>query len=195
MILSCAKTQEEKAAELAKKAVKEVAYYPDTYEAGAVKVDSVFHTVFLDDVAMQATKKICDAEEEIKRVEYTIDNAKSNIALWSGPYLTAYDREQRSQAHKELSTATEKLEKLQHKVEKNTDIVLKRAEDLAKPEFAGWAITHKYSLKNASGQRRTSEIVVITDVEMKDIIFSIYPDNKEFTQIINKMKEILGVED
>lgn len=195
LLSSCGESQEEKAAKLVKQVVTESAYFPKTYESVSLKIDSAFHTVYVDQAALEAAKKICDAEKDAREAEYDVDHSKSSIALWSGSYMNDYAKEERSQAQSKLEKAQKKLGKALSIIEKNKVIVVKRAQELANPEFAGWGLTHKYSLENANGLRIPGEIVVVADKEMKEVLFTIDARDDEYTKIFEKIREILEIED
>ena len=108
-LVSCQKSNEDKAYDLIKDRMGKVLYHPESYESVEIVIDSAF-TPFDSPEFYENTLKVAKICLEIDQLEKEIKLAKSSMAIWSGPYQSAFGRNEYKEA-KEKFEEEEKLEK------------------------------------------------------------------------------------
>ena len=146
--ISCSPSPEKKAEALIKDAVLKNLVLPDTYQPVETILDSAF-TPFQDPRAVSAFLELYENEQKIGVVEEQIKHAKSSMSLWSGPYMTAYGRNQYQQAKEEYDSYQSTYEALTNKREQ----IINDASAIfnVEPEFIGYYAHHRFRANNNEG--------------------------------------------
>lgn len=125
---------------------------------------------------------------EIESLEFTIKDAKSSMALWSGPYQSSYDRNEYNEAKEEYDKANEKLEKIRKKAQP----LVSEIYDLLnqKPKFIGFKATHNYRADNNAGNTLIGNSIFIIDPDFEKILFSMEKeDYDDYQEALKQVKE------
>ena len=97
LFVSCSKSPEEKANAMIEDDVKKVLYHPETYDPVETQVDSAF-TPFDDSAFYGKTVQLCKLGMSIDECDRNMKLAKSSMSIWSGPYQSAFDRNEYQEA-------------------------------------------------------------------------------------------------
>jgi len=186
-VISCNNSPENKANALIKENLKKNLFKPDTYQPIETIVDSAFSPQ--DDPTLYE-KMIITKElgSEIESLEFTIKDAKSSMALWSGPYQSSYDRNEYNEAKEEYDKANEKLEKIRKKAQP----LVSEIYDLLnqKPKFIGFKATHNYRADNNAGNTLIGNSIFIIDPDFEKILFSMEKeDYDDYQEALKQVKE------
>lgn len=111
LMASCQKSNQEKADALVGEEMKKILYFPDSYEAVETVLDSAFSP--LDDPALyEKTLKMTEHLKNLTQLDARMKIDKSTMAIYSGPYQTAYDRDKYNEAKEEYVNASEEKRKV-----------------------------------------------------------------------------------
>ena len=154
-------------------------YKPDTYKPIETNVDSAFSPK--DDPALfEKLQELMSIAKDIESNQYDQKQAKSSMAIWSGPYQTALGRNEYNEAREEYEKATQNIEKATEKGQK-LGIEL-RAMLNKKPEFIGWKATHNYRADNNAGNTLIGNSIYIIDKNFEKVLFSCEVEEYEIIQ-------------
>ena len=91
VMVSCGQSQEKKAESLIKESLIKSLYKPETYKPVETIVDSAF-APYDDPAFFEELAKLGKMNSEYEELESKAKHAKSSMAIWSGPYMSAYGR-------------------------------------------------------------------------------------------------------
>lgn len=177
LFTACSQSKEQKAEALIKKEIIKSLYKPDTYKSIETKLDSAFAPID-DPKNLETVAELSELSKQIERLESTAKYKKSSMAIWSGPYTTAYERNQYQEAKEEYNEAISEIETLREKGIKLMN-ELKEAFDTEK-SFIGYKVTHNYRADNNAGQTLIGNVIFFVDNNLEEILYSI--DADEYTQ-------------
>ncbi len=164
---SCSKSPEKKAEALIKDAVAKNLVLPDTYQPVETTLDSAF-TPYHDPKAVSAFLDLFQTEQKREVVEEQMKRAKSQMALWNGPYMTSYGREQYQQAKDEYESYQQTYEILSN----NYEQILVGIGDLfnKEPEFIGYRAHHRFRANNNEGATMLSGYYFLLDKDLTKVV-------------------------
>lgn len=148
VLVSCSKSNEEKAQSLADEAIKKTLYIPDSYEAVSLELDSAF-APFDSNEFVQLVLQMCQAGKNMQEAKEELEDAESEMAIWNGNYMTEYDKIQYNKAKAKYEKAQETIQKETEKVQQQREEFLKLKNQ--KPEFLGFKALVTYRAKNNAG--------------------------------------------
>lgn len=189
VLIACGQSQEQKAETLIKESLKKSLYKPETYKPVETKVDSAFapydDPAFFEELAElgKMNSEYADLEEKAKR-------AKSSMSIWSGPYMTAYGRNEYQEAKEEYEEVNAKIEKLKIKGRKKYEIVAKILQGERK--FIGYKAFHNFRADNNAGNTLIGNTIFFIDENLTEVRYSL--EVEEYNQIqeaISQLKEQL----
>lgn len=167
LIAACSQSPEQKAEALIKDAVLKNLILPDTYQPVETKLDSAF-TPYHDPKAIAAFLDLFQNEQKRGIVEEQMKQAKSSMAIWSGPYMTAFGREKYQQAKEEYESYQATYESLS----KNYEQILATIGELfsKQPEFIGYRAHHRFRANNNEGDTMLSGYYFLFDKAITQIV-------------------------
>lgn len=112
IIVSCSQSQEQKAETLIKESLKKSLYKPETYNPIETTVDSAF-APYDDPEFFAELAKLGKINLDYEDMELKAKQAKSSMAMWSGPYMSTYGRNEYQEAKADYEEANAKLEELE----------------------------------------------------------------------------------
>lgn len=176
---SCSKSLEDKAEVLIKKELMKSLYKPDTYNPIETSIDSAFSP--RDNPALfDKLQELMSIAKDIESNQFDQKQAKSSMSIWSGPYQTAFGRNEYNEAKEDYEKATENIEKA---TEKGQELGVElRAMLNKKPEFLGWKATHNYRADNNAGNTLIGNTVYIIDKNFEKVLFSCEEEEYEIIQ-------------
>lgn len=172
LAFSCSQSPQKKAEALIKESVLRSLYFPDSYEAVETQLDSAF-SPFHDPNVVETILDLCKKGVELEDLELEMKQAKSSMSIWSGPYMTAYGKNEYNEAKAKYEEAEAKYNALINKVQKISEGLKEQFEK--DPEFIGYKAHHRYRAKNNAG-----------GVVMGDMAFVL---NKELTAVVAQWDE------
>lgn len=193
VMVACDQSLEQKAEALIKESLKKSLYKPETYKPVETKVDSAFapydDPTFFEELAElgRMNSEYADLEEKAKLAKYS-------MSIWSGPYMTAYDRGEYQEAKEEYDEANAKIEKLKTKGRKRYEKVAKKLQGERK--FIGYKAVHNYRADNNAGNTLIGNTIFFIDENFTEVKYSL--EVEEYNQIqeaINQFKEQIEEED
>lgn len=185
LLVSCSKSNEKKAEELAEEAVKKALYIPESYDPVSLQLDSAFAPY--DDVAYRSiVLEMMQSGIAIKQAQENLSQAESNMAIWSGDYQTEFGKV-------EYKQAKDKYDKAQLEVEKITQKALEQKERYLelksqKPEFIGFKAVHTYRAKNNSGNVLMGNVELLFDKEITQVTNMFDMDSEEYQMFVEGEK-------
>lgn len=167
LAVACGKTPEQKADALIKEAMQRTLLLPETYQVVETQFDSAF-TPYDDPAFIEAVLDICNKSIEINQLDSEIKRAKSSMAIWSGPYMSSYTKEQYHQAKEEYETAKKRYDGLVAKVQSTIEGLREQVEK--EPEFIGYNAHHRYRADNNAGNTLLGEKYFLINKDLSAII-------------------------
>jgi len=190
LLLSGCQSREKKAKAIAKKAVQQILTDASSYEPMLTQVDSAFSTIYLDPEAVRAAYALNDlnSEEEALKSEY--NSEKSSAAIWSGPYMSNFGKENLRQANEKMNEISEKLKKISDKKAKQEQIIKDRNKNVDPTKFIGWFITHRFRCANGFGTKLIQDVGFLVDENMENTLMA-YDLDEDSDEGIEKLKAII----
>lgn len=193
IMVACGKSQEQKAEALIKESLKKSLYKPETYKPVETKVDSAF-APYDDPAFFEELAELGKMNNEYAELEEKAKRAKSSMSIWSGPYMTAYGRNEYQEAKEEYEKANAKIEKLKTKGRKQYEKVAKMLQGERK--FIGYKAVHNYRADNNAGNTLIGNTIFFIDENFTEIRYSL--EVEEYNQIqeaISQFKEQIEEEE
>lgn len=167
LAVACTKTPEQKAEALIKDAILKSLVFPDTYQAVETSLDSAF-TPSHDPEVINTVLDICKKGMEMDKLDKEMKRAKSSMAIWSGSYMSAYDKEQYRQAKEGYNAAKSRYDALMEKARKSAEAL---KEMLVKDQkFEGFYAHHRYRARNNADNTILSGKYFLFDKDISKII-------------------------
>lgn len=187
VLLACSQSQEQKAEVLIKESLKKSLYKPETYKPVETKVDSAF-APYDDPAFFEELAELGKMNSEYEELEEKAKRAKSSMAIWSGPYQTAYGRNEYQEAKEEYDEANAKIDKLKTKGKKQYEKVISMLQGERK--FIGYKALHNYRADNNAGNTLIGNTIFFIDENFTEVQYSM--EAEEYNQVqdaINQFKE------
>ena len=187
VLVACSQSQEQKAEVLIKESLKKSLYKPETYKPVETKVDSAF-APYDDPSFFEELAELGKMNSEYEELEEKAKRAKSSMAIWSGPYQTAYGRNEYQEAKEEYDEANAKIDKLKTKGKKQYEKVISMLQGERK--FIGFKALHNYRADNNAGNTLIGNTIFFIDENFSEVQYSM--EAEEYNQVqdaINQFKE------
>jgi len=187
VLVACSQSQEQKAEVLIKESLKKSLYKPETYKPVETKVDSAF-APYDDPAFFEELAELGKMNSEYEELEEKAKRAKSSMAIWSGPYQTAYGRNEYQEAKEEYDEANAKIDKLKTKGKKLYEKVISMLQGERK--FIGFKALHNYRADNNAGNTLIGNTIFFIDENFTEVQYSM--EAEEYNQVqdaINQFKE------
>lgn len=189
LFVSCGKSLEEKANALIEDDIKKVLYHPGTYDPAETQVDSAF-TPFDDPVFYEKTLQLYKLGISIDAYDRMMKNAKSSMSIWSGPYQSAFGRNEYQEAKDKYDENAQNKKSVEIKAKKLAD-ELKSMLD-KEQQFIGFKARHRYRANNNAGQTVFGEMKYLFDKDLSKIVASYDMDGYEYKAVQNAYGQMLG---
>lgn len=190
-MVSCQKSNEDKAADLIKDCMNKSLYHPETYEGVETELDSAF-APFDSPEFFEKTLKVAKIGVEISQAEEEMKDAKSSMAIWSGPYQTAFGKNEYQEAKDKYDTANANKEKATEKAQQLAEQL--KAELAKKTTFIGFKARHKYRANNNAGNTVFGEAKFVFDKELTKVIAEYDMEGEEYLAVQQLYKMMTGEE-
>ena len=193
VMVACGQSQEQKAEYLIKESLKKSLYKPETYKPVETKVDSAF-APYDDPTFFEELAELGEMNSEYEELESKAKHAKSSMAIWSGPYMSAYGRNEYQEAKSDYEEANAKLEKLKTKGRKQFKKIANMLQ--VSNKFIGYKAVHNYRADNNAGNTLIGNTIFFIDKNFEEIKYSMEVD--EYNQVqeaISSFKEQIEEED
>lgn len=187
VMVACGQSQEQKAEYLIKESLKKSLYKPETYKPVETKVDSAF-APYDDPAFFEELAELGKMNSEYEELELKAKHAKSSMAIWSGPYMSAYDRNEYQEAKSDYEEVNAKLEKLKTKGRKQFEKIANMLQ--VSNKFIGYKAVHNYRADNNAGNTLIGNTIFFIDKNFEEITYSMEVD--EYNQVqeaISSFKE------
>ena len=187
VMVACGQSQEQKAEYLIKESLKKSLYKPATYKPVETKVDSAF-APYDDPAFFEELAELGKMNSEYEELESKAKHAKSSMAIWSGPYMSAYGRNEYQEAKSDYEEANAKLEKLKTKGRKQFEKIANMLQ--VSNKFIGFKAVHNYRADNNAGNTLIGNTIFFIDKNFEEITYSMEVD--EYNQVqeaISSFKE------
>lgn len=187
VMVACGQSQEQKAEYLIKERLKKSLYKPETYKPVETRVDSAF-APYDDPAFFEELAELGKMNSEYEELESKAKHAKSSMAIWSGPYMSAYGRNEYQEAKSGYEEANAKLEKLKTKGRKQFEKIANMLQ--VSNKFIGYKAVHNYRADNNAGNTLIGNTIFFIDKNFEEITYSMEVD--EYNQVqeaISSFKE------
>ena len=189
MVAACSQSPEQKAEKLIKESLKKSLYKPETYKPVETKVDSAF-APYDDPAFFKELAEFGIINSEYEELEEKAKRAKSSMAIWSGPYQSAFGRNEYQEAKEEYDEANAKMDKLKTKAQKLYKKIVSVLQGERK--FIGYKALHNYRADNNAGNTLIGNTFYFIDENFTEIRYSM--EAEEYAQIqeaLNQLKEVI----
>lgn len=189
LFVSCSKSLEEKANALIEEDIKKVLYHPETYDPAETRVDSAY-APFDDPVFYEKTVQLCKLGMSIDECDRKMKNAKSSMSIWSGPYQSAFGKNEYQEAKDKYDENERNKKNAEIKVQKLAN-ELKTMLD-KEQQFIGFKARHRYRANNNAGQTVFGEMEYLFDKDLSKIVISYDMDSEEYKAVQLLYRQMLG---
>lgn len=187
VMVACGQSQEQKAEYLIKERLKKSLYKPETYKPVETKVDSAF-APYDDPAFFEELAELGKMNSEYEELESKAKHAKSSMAIWSGPYMSAYGRNEYQEAKSGYEEANAKLEKLKTKGRKQFEKIANMLQ--VSNKFIGYKAVHNYRADNNAGNTLIGNTIFFIDKNFEEITYSMEVDeHNQVQEAISSFKE------
>ena len=128
----------------------------------------------------------------IDECERKMKNAKSSMSIWSGPYQSAFEKNEYQEAKDEYKE-NERNKKSIEAEGKKLAIELKTMLEKDQ-QFIGFKARHRYRAQNNAGQTTFGEMEYLFDKSLSKIVASYNMDSDEYKAVQIYYKQMLGEE-
>ena len=184
VLVACSQSQEQKAEVLIKESLKKSLYKPETYKPVETKVDSAF-APYDDPAFFKELVELGKMNSEYEELEEKAKRAKSSMAIWSGPYQTAFGRNEYQEAKEEYDEANVQIEKLKTKGKKQYEKVVSMLQSERK--FIGYKALHNYRADNNAGSTLIGNTFFFIDENFTEVRYSM--EEEEYEQVQNAISQ------
>jgi hypothetical protein len=184
VLIACSQSQEQKAEALIKESLKKSLYKPETYKPVETKVDSAF-APYDDPAFFEELVELGKMNSEYEELEEKAKRAKSSMAIWSGPYQTAFGRNEYQEAKEEYDEANVQIEKLKTKGKKQYEKVVSMLQSERK--FIGYKALHNYRADNNAGSTLIGNTFFFIDENFTEVRYSM--EEEEYEQVQNAISQ------
>ena len=185
VLVSCSQSKEQKAEELIKDSLKKSLYKPETYKPVETKVDSAF-APYDDPALFEELAELGTLNSEYEDLEEKAKRAKSSMAIWSGPYQTAFGRNEYQEAKDEYDEANAEIEKLKTKGKKQYEKVVTMLQGERK--FIGYKALHNYRADNNAGNTLIGNTIFFIDENFTEVQYSM--EVEEYNQVQEAISQL-----
>lgn len=185
VLVSCSQSKEQKAEELIKDSLKKSLYKPETYKPVETKVDSAF-APYDDPALFEELAELGTLNSEYEDLEEKAKRAKSSMAIWSGPYQTAFGRNEYQEAKDEYDEANAEIEKLKTKGKKQYEKVVTMLQGERK--FIGYKALHNYRADNNAGNTMIGNTIFFIDENFTEVQYSM--EVEEYDQVQEAISQL-----
>lgn len=189
LLASCAKSPEQKAEILIKEQLQKSLYHPDTYAPSGTQMDSAF-APFDDPTFYEKTLKLAKLTIAANQFGEEANQAKSSMAIWAGPYQSAFGR----QSYREEKAKYEKAMENMEKAKKEATPLAEELKKLSQGEkkFIGFKAIHSYRANNNAGQTVGGKAEFIFDPDVTNVLAVYDMDGEEFQAVYYLYKMMRG---
>ena len=188
-VAACSQSPEQKAEVLIKDSLKKSLYKPDTYKPVETKVDSAF-TPYDDPKVIEEVAKFLKLTNDAMSLEEDMKDYKSRMAMWSGPYMSAFSKNEYNEAKEKYESNNKALEKQLEKIKESIQKLSSMVN--GKKDFIGYKVTHNYRADNNAGSTLIGNTVFIIDKEFKEVLYSMELDEyEEMKYSVDKVKKLI----
>ena len=184
VLVACSQSQEQKAEVLIKESLKKSLYKPETYKPVETKVDSAF-APYDDPAFFEELTELGKMNSEYEELEEKAKRAKSSMAIWSGPYQTAFGRNEYQEAKEEYDEANVQIEKLKTKGKKQYEKVVSMLQSERK--FIGYKALHNYRADNNAGSTLIGNTFFFFFENFTEVRYSM--EEEEYEQVQNAISQ------
>lgn len=189
-LVSCQKSNEEKAEELIKVSMNKTLLHPESYEAVETVLDSAFAPLDSPEF-FNKIMKVVHCVDDMSKVGEEINEAQTSMSLWS-ICSTALARNEYRKAKAKYEAACAKKEELE---KKSMRLAEKLKPDLQnKPTFIGFKARHKYRANTNAGNTVFGEMKFVFDKELTKVIAEYDMQDEEYVAY-QKLLEIMNGEE
>ena len=184
VLVACSQSQEKKAEALIKESLKKSLYKPETYKPVETKVDSAF-APYDDPAFFEELAELGKMNSEYEELDEKAKRAKSSMAIWSGPYQTAFGRNQYQEAKEDYDEANAQINKLKTKGKKQYEKVVSMLQSERK--FIGYKALHNYRADNNAGNTLIGNTIFFINQNFTEVQYSI--EAEEYEQVQNAISQ------
>ena len=184
VLVACSQSQEQKAEALIKESLKKSLYKPETYKPVETKVDSAF-APYDDPAFFEELTELGEMNSEYEELEEKVKRAKSSMAIWSGPYQTAFGRNEYQEAKEEYDEANAQIDKLKTKGKKQYEKVVSMLQSERK--FIGYKALHNYRADNNAGNTLIGNTIFFINKNFTEVQYSM--EAEEYEQVQNAISQ------
>jgi len=184
VLVACSQSQEQKAEALIKESLKKSLYKPETYKPVETKVDSAF-APYDDPAFFEELTELGKMNSEYEELEEKAKRAKSSMAIWSGPYQTAFGRNEYQEAKEEYDEANAQIDKLKTKGKKQYEKVVSMLQSERK--FIGYKALHNYRADNNAGNTLIGNTIFFINQNFTEVQYSM--EAEEYEQVQNAISQ------
>lgn len=189
LFISCGKSKEYKVDALIEENIKKVLYHPDAYDPVETQVDSAF-TPFDDPIFYEKATQLGRLGVFIGECDEKMKSAKTSMSMWSGPYQSAFGRNEYQEAKDEYEENARNKNSAEIKSKKLVEelrIMLDKEQN-----FIGFKARHRYRAKSRVGLIVFGEIEVLFDKDINNIVALRDMDDDEYKAVQLLYKQMLG---
>lgn len=189
MLASCAKSPEQKAEALIKEQLQKSLYHPDTYAPSQTQLDSAF-APFDDPAFYEKTLKLAKLTIAANQFSEEAKEAKSSMAIWSGPYQSDYGRQSYREEKAKYDKAMENMAKAQKEATPLAEELKKLS--LGEKKFIGFKAIHSYRANNNAGQTVGGKAEFVFDPDITNVLAAYDMDGEEYQAVDYLFKMMRG---
>lgn len=167
LAVACTYSPQKKAEALIKESILKNLVLPDTYEPVETTLDSAF-APYHDPTFVNKALGLVSENADFEQLQEELNQAKSSMAIWSGPYMTAFGKEQYRQAKEKYDAIQAKLDALTNRLQR---IGAELSEDIQKESvFIGYRAYHRYRANNNAGNSLLGGKYFLIDKDITTVI-------------------------
>lgn len=192
-LFSSCKSKEDKVLDLVSQYMKTILYDYDSYEVNSCQIDSAYSTVFMDANVRKNAENIIKWNKKLNTSQWNLERAEDEIETYAPrPYSSSFWIRQYNKAKEKREKAEKEIIEINDKIsDAKTEIV--NIYNNHKVEYIGWQAAVNYRCKTQGGLTNICVGLFVVNPEINKIIFCIPDYDEEQLEIINTIKDALGI--
>ena len=192
MLVAC-ESREEKIQNAVSQELKGVLYDFESYQPVKTQIDSAFQSPYIDPevrvLAIKMAQQIKDLT--IAKIEY--NSALSSMAIWDGPYKSAFERQQIKEATSKRDKTKREMDNLQEQLRSTLKELYTKINQPTdyNNSFIGWIVKQRYKCKTGGGDPTFGDDIFVFDKDIKNCLF--YSSKEEYESISRMIDQVKNI--
>lgn len=193
LTLVACESREDKIQKAVSQELKGVLYDFESYEPVKTQIDSAFQSPYIDSEVRVLTIKIAQQIKDLTIAKIEYNSALSSMAIWDGPYKSAFERQQIKEATSKRDKTKREMDNLQEQIRSTLKELYTKIDQPTdyNNNFIGWIVKQRYKCKTGGGDPTFGDDIFVFDKDIKNCLF--YSSKEEYESISRMIDQVKNI--